>query len=97
LHFVHEKEQEERLREHEERENEQKKARRGVIVKYFAEKISPTVHDGSLIEGGFSTWKQMFVHEIRSVQSEKEAKQLREALENEKLFHQKTRQDMMIQ
>jgi hypothetical protein len=63
-------------------------ARSGMLVKCFAEKVNPGLHDLAARREGFGVWKEKFVREMHSSRLEAQA--------NARKIHLKTRSDMMI-
>jgi hypothetical protein len=79
------------------------KTRSDMMVKYFAEKISPAVHDKAMANEGFGIWKEEFMH-YRFQMKEGELKktgltvaQRNEVeMKKERNLHAKTRGDMVV-
>jgi hypothetical protein len=100
-------EEEAKLREeHETERTMHAKSRSAMIVKYFADKIAPAVHDMGSKKESFGLWKEEFVHvkfskwvifmenEAKKQDAENDAKNRELAKEHE--IHRKTRGDMVM-
>jgi hypothetical protein len=83
-----------------------KKTRSDMMVKYFAEKVNPGIHDIAAKKEGLGVWKEGFLHErfaqeqqFLQVEMEGQVEQermRREQLRKEHVVHAKTRSDMMV-
>jgi hypothetical protein len=77
--------------------------RRDMIIKLFAEKISPQIYEGAAKKEGFGVWKEDYVHfvyqahEAETRKAEEEDKKRRkEEFQKERQIHTQTRSDMII-
>jgi len=107
IHHRYAKEEKLRLAEANKEQQQHQSERRDMIIKYFAEKVSPSVHDAAALKEGFAEWKEVFMHDIFGKREEEiqkgheagyqEAQERRKkeaALERK--IHRKTQGDKMI-
>jgi len=99
---------EERMRQEQQAKERKlhKKTRSDAMIKYFAEKVSPAVHDVASKKEAFGYWKEEFIHQNFEDQEKGHQQALREKHEAEarrlqeqaleRKIHKKTRSDMMI-
>jgi hypothetical protein len=75
------------------------KTRSDMVIKLFAEKISPGIHDIAAKKEGFGAWKEGFLRESyrnREKQRRKEEEKWRNVVAEERTLHNKSRGDMII-
>jgi hypothetical protein len=102
MHFIYEN-KERRLRKVAEERKIRNKSKSDMVIKYFAERVSPAVHDTAAKKEAFGNWKEFLLHywlgkkaAMFQMNLQEEEAWRREAETRERESHSQTRSDLIV-